>query len=156
MKQLAALTAFLISLDLVAAEQIDSWADTPVIVPSGKVISDNSILLYRLTYNGIFTIERYPHKQHSAYLLFGQVGAWLMDNEPARNNGTEATIQTEIDILDDGTADIIFTIDFWEEVTAITDPNGVLVINNQHYTLADAEIDVAESGEVTNVTVQHD
>jgi len=149
MKQLAAITAFLISLDLVAAEQIDAWVENPKIVPMGSIRGAKSIVLYRQTYDAQIVIERYPHKVHSAELLFGQISAWLMDNDADRIDGSQATITTEIDILDDSTADIIITIDFVEDVTAVEDLSGPILLNGITYSLAPADIYYAETGDLT-------
>lgn len=64
MIKLQAITAFIVSLDLVAAENIDAWVENPKIVPRGKSMGDDGIVLYTQTYDAVIAIERYPHKRH--------------------------------------------------------------------------------------------
>lgn len=151
MKQLKALTGFLINLNLVAAEQIDTWAENPQIVPAGTVKGAKSIVLYRQKYDAQIVIERYPHKRHPAELLFGHVCAWLMDNDgdDVRSDGSEASVQIEVDINDDHTADLVLTIDFMEDVTAIEDVTGTITLAGKQYRLADMDIYYAETGDLT-------
>lgn len=59
-----------------------------------------------------------------------------------------ATPDTDVDILDDETADIEITISFEEDVHAVPDPAGTIVLSGQHYRLADVNIKYAEDGEV--------
>jgi len=151
MRQLAGLTAFLVGLDLVAAEQIDAWAENPQAIPAGTVKGANTIVLFRLKYDAMVVIERFPHRVHDPELLFGQVCAWLMehDGDDIRSDNSEAVIHTEVDILDDETADIIMTIDFLEDVTAYEDVAGPISLAGKHYRLDPGDIWFAESGDVT-------
>jgi hypothetical protein len=145
MTKLQQLTAFLINLNLVAAEQIDGWVENPQIIPSGKSMGEG-ILLYRQEYDAVISIERFPHKNLPAELLFGQVCAWLMENDGERDE--IAKPRTDVDILDAETADIEISISFEEDVYATPDPAGTIVLNGVNYRLADALIDYAETGDV--------
>lgn len=145
MHKLAQITAFLVQQNLVAVEQIDSWVENPNIVPAGELRGDG-IILYRQTYDAVISIERYPHKNHPAELLFALVCAWLMDNDADRDD--IPTPQTDVDILDDETADVEITISFEEDVIGIEDPAGPIPFNGLNYRLADDVIDYAETGEV--------
>jgi len=147
MVKLQQITAFIIGLDLVAAENIDAWVENPKIVPRGKSMGDGGIVLYTQTYNAVIFIERFPHKTHPAELLFGQVCAWLIENEGDRDD--IATPDTDVDILDAETADIEITISFEEDVLAVPDPAGTIVLAGINYRLADVVIDYADQGEVT-------
>ena len=146
MIKLGILHQFLINLDLVAAENIDSWVENPKIVPSGKNLSHDSIILFRQEYDAVFSIERFPHQKTDVNYLFGKLCAWLMENDGDRDDIPEPI--TDVDILDNGTADIEITISFTEDVEAIEDPAGTIVFNGKTYKLADAVVDVAEAGEV--------
>lgn len=146
MIKLQAITAFLIDLNLVAAENIDTWVENPQIVPRGKSMGAGGIVLYTQTYDAVISIERFPHNTHPAELLFGQVCAWLMEND---ERDEIATPRTVVDILDDHTADIEITISFEEDVLAVPDTAGTIWVGGENYRLADAVIDYAETGEVT-------
>lgn len=148
MKQIAAITAFLTGLDLVAAENIDAWVENPQIEAAGSMRGANSVLLFRQKYDAVISIERFPHKVHPVELLFAHLTTWLMDNDGERSDGSEAVIQNEVDVLDDSTADIVLTIDFIEDVTAIEDAAGPIALAGKTYKLADADIWYAETGGV--------
>jgi len=147
MKQLADLTAFLISLNLVAVENIDSYIDDPKIIPSGKLTSDDSIILYRLDYTATINIEAYPHKRHAPELLFGHLCAWLMDNDAERDE--IATPNVDVDILDNETADIEISIDFEEDVHAIEDITGEISLNGKQYKILASDLYYAKSGDLS-------
>tara|TARA_R110002050_G_scaffold57423_3_gene128941 strand:+ start:87448 stop:87894 length:447 start_codon:yes stop_codon:yes gene_type:complete len=147
MLKLQAITAFILSLDLVAAENVETWVEKPKIVPRGKSMGNGAMVLYTQTYDAVIFIERYPHKRHPAELIFGHVCAWLMDNDTDRKEN--AAPDTDVDIKDDETADIEITISFEEDVHVVLDPDGTIVLGGVSYRLADAEIDYAEQGEIT-------
>jgi hypothetical protein len=148
MKKLAAITEFLLGLDLVAAEQIDSWVENPQIVPAGTVKTNDSLVIYRQTYTAVIIVERFPHRVHPAELLFAHISAWLMDNDGERFDNQDAKITTDVEIMDDGTADIEISIDFIEEVEIVQDSGGPIYLNGFHWRLAEAVIDYALTGDV--------
>lgn len=148
MVKLQQLTAFLVGLNLVAAEQLDGWVENPQILPRGKSMGDGGMVLYTQTYDAVISIERFPHKNHPAELLFGQVCAWLIEH----GDGTDEIPKprTDVDVLDDQTADIEMTISFEEDVMAVADPAGSIVLGGARYRLADVVIGYAETGEVAS------
>lgn len=150
MKQIAAVTSFLVGINLVDAVQIDAWVENLQIQSLGADQNAGNVTLFRQTYDAVITIERFPHKVHPAELLFGHLAAWLIDHDgdDVRLDGSEATIQPEVDVLDDSTADLIITIDFVEDVTAIEDAAGPITLNGKNYRLADPDHWYAETGEV--------
>lgn len=145
MVKLQQLTQFLINLDLVAVEQIDAWVENPRIIPAAKS-NGRGILLYRQAYDAVISIERFPHKTHPAELLFAHVSAWLITNDSERDEIAQP--RTEVDILDDDTADIEISIDFEEDIYITADPAGTIDLDGTLYRLADPQIDYAETGEV--------
>jgi hypothetical protein len=144
MLKLQLLTAFIINLDLVAVEQIDSWVESPQIIPSGRCLTADGVILFRHEYDAVISIERYPHSRHPAELLFAHICAWLLDHDSDRDQ--IATPRTDVDILDDDTADIEITISFEEDVQGVSDPAGPIKLNGQRYRLDTALSDYAGSG----------
>lgn len=152
MKKLTALTTLLINLNLVAAENIESFADEPKIIPSGKTITLDTalnqpgIVLYRQTYTGVFNIDDYPFNEHPVAELFGQVCAYLLTN----GNGTDEIPQPDInvEIHDNDTANIEIHIEFSEDVLAIEDPAGTIPLNGTWYAVYEPTIDYVETGDV--------
>ncbi|MCX4187173.1 phage tail protein [Methylophaga sp. OBS4] len=147
MIKLAALRAFLVELDLVAVENIDSWAEN---IRFEGVCKDlgNGMVLFRQQYDAVISIERFPHTRHPVELLFGQLCAWLIDNDAEREDQGVDQPTVDADILDNHTADLDITIPFIEDVEVVPDENGLISINGQKYMLANVEIDYAEQGEV--------
>lgn len=148
MKQLAAITAFITSLNLVAAEQVDGWVENPQIVPVATSKGVGGLILYRQTYTAVLVIERYPHKRHPAELIFAHVTAWLIDNDGERFDEEAAKITTDVDILDDETADITISIDFVEEVGIVADPAGPITYGGKRWRLGEPVIHYALEGDV--------
>lgn len=152
MKQLSELTALLINLNLVAAESIESVADEPKIIPSGRIatldtgLNQPGVILYRQTYTGLFFIDDYPFDKHPVEELFGQICAYLLE----KGNGTEEIPmpKTSIDILDNGTANIEVQIEFEEDVYGVEDPSGTIPLKGKMYRIADPEIDYVLTGEI--------
>lgn len=146
MIKLQQLTAYLLNLNLVAAEQLDSWVENPQIIPSGKDLGQGSIVLYHQTYDAVIYIERFNHQKHPAELLFGCVCAWLMQHDADRDE--IAAPRTDVEILDNGSADIEISISFEEDVIAVKDPAGHIEFGEDHYRLAGPIINYAESGDL--------
>ena len=148
MKYIKDITAFITNLNLVAAENIDAWVEDPKVEPRAKDMGQDSILLYRQTYNAVISIERFPHKKTPVELLFGHVAAWLMNADLPEHDDLPVT-SNDVDVLDAESADIELTFEFIEDVYAVVDPDGPISLNGQQYRLDDAVINVAEEGEVS-------
>ncbi|MGZ5620561.1 MAG: phage tail protein [Methylobacter sp.] len=152
MRQLAELTALLINLDLVAAENIESVADEPKIIPSGRTVTlptaanAPGIVLYRQTYTAVINIDDYPFSEHPVEELFGQICAYLLEH----GNGTDQIPQpeTNVDVLDNDTANIEVQIKFEQDVYGIEDAAGTILLKGKKYKVANPEIDYALSGDV--------
>ena len=134
MQKIAALHSFLAGLNLVAAEQIDSAVDDLTIIPSGRrAATAGQITIAEQHYTASFFIERYPHGQVPAELLFAQISAWLLQNDTGRTEPIEFPVI--VDVLDAQTANLEFGIPFTEEITGIPFSSGPVVINSTHYKL---------------------
>ncbi len=145
MHKLAAITAFLVQQNLVAAEQIDSWVENVELFPAGDE-RGNGVLMFRQEYTIGIEIERYPYKTHPAELLFALLSCWLMDNDSERDE--IAVPKVDVEVLDDSIADLEITIEFTEDITAVEDPAGPILFNGKQYRLDVDLIDYAEEGEV--------
>lgn len=127
MIKLSALTTFLLNLDLFAAEQLEAVVDDLVIVPGGHPSPGvTNIKVCGMDYTAVIFIERYPHKQVSANVLFAQVAAWLLDND---NERTDYTFPVNVDVIDAETADIEIRLTFREYITATQQSGGNLLFN---------------------------
>lgn len=148
MRQIKALTSFLLGLNLVAAENIGSLVENPKVEPTAKSMGDGGMILFRQTYDAVIDIERYPHQRHPVELLFGQVSAWLLTYDVDRFDRKEASIQTDVEVLDAETANIMLVIDFIEEVGAVPDPSGPIEYNGQRWRLDVPVINYALEGDL--------
>ncbi|MGJ0489607.1 phage tail protein [Methylobacter sp.] len=134
MKKIADLHAFILSLDLVAAEQIDSYVDDLVIVPSGRPApTAGQIIIAEKRYTATFNIERYPHGQISEDALLAQIAAWLIENDTTRTDPIEFPLI--VDVHDAQTANLEFGITFEEWILAAEDVAGPITANGKQYAL---------------------
>jgi hypothetical protein len=134
MKKIADLHAFILALDLVAAEQIDSFVDDLLIVPSGRPAPDEGqIIIAEKRYTATFFIERYPHGQISEDALLAQIVAWLLENDTTRTDPIDFPLI--VDVHDAQTANLEFGIAFEEWIVAAEDAAGPITINGKKYAL---------------------
>jgi len=152
MKKLDQITAFITQLNLVAAEQIDTFVEDPKIVPCGKNLGHDGIILFRQTYTGVISIENFPHAKHAPELLFAHVCAWLMDNNPSDEDDEIAQPSTDVDVIDDKRADVEISIEFSENITVVKDPAGTIRFNAKIWRLDDVTTDYAQEGEVNRAS----
>lgn len=151
MRQLQALSAYLIGLNLFDVNDFDSWVDNPDLKSTSKQMGNGCIEICRHTYKAVFYIERFPHKRHDPALLYAHISSWLMENDTNRFDNSEATVAIDPVILDAETAEITIDIDFAESITAVEDVNGTILLNGKKWKLADADIWVAEQGDIVDV-----
>lgn len=149
MKKLSDITQFLIQLNLVAVEQIESWAEDARLIYNGSIRSnaDNGVALFRQEYTAQIIIERYDHKQHPAELLFAHIVAWLSTFDPTPFDESRVP-EFDIDILDNDLADISISIDFDETVEIVPDAAGDIEFNGQRWRLSDSVVNYALTGDV--------
>ncbi len=150
MLKLQQITAFLVGLDLVAAENIDAWVENPQVVPRFKDLGNGQLVVYTQTYDAMIAIERYPHQVHAAELLFAQMCAWLIENDESRLELNLPHPETDVTILDNKTADIEIVIRFEEDITAVPDENGPIEFHGQRYRLDDVTLSYAKEGEMAS------
>lgn len=134
MQKIADLHAFIMSLNLFAAEQMDSFVDDLKIMPSCKNSEKSGeIILAEMDYTAAFFIERFPHGQVSANELFAQLSAWLIQNDTDRVLPIDVSLSLEI--MDAEVADIEFGVQFNEQIIAKEDPQGAINLNGTRYSL---------------------
>ncbi len=148
MIKLQQLTAFLVDLNYVAAENIDAWIENPQIVPRCKDLGEGQMIIYTQTYDAVLMIERFPHTRHPAELLFAQVCAWLVENDEERFDTDLPNPSIDVDVLDNKTADIDITIRFEEDITAVPDDNGPIMIQGEKYRLDNAVTSYVQESEI--------
>ena len=83
------------------------------------------------------------------------IQVWVNENDQMRDVLDDGEIPFDLDIIDDNTADLIFTIAFREPLTAIEDSEGELKIDGVNYRLDEIEVFTAEEIDVV-VRVEHE
>ncbi|QPB43064.1 phage tail protein [Rodentibacter haemolyticus] len=121
-----------------------SWIEEGKLINEGRQITDNGIEVCHLSYNGVFHFEALPFNEISPAYLMAFIQVWVNENDQMRDLLGENEIPFDLDIVDDNTADLIFTIAFREPLTAIQDENGTLKIDGMNYRLDDIEVFTAE------------
>jgi hypothetical protein len=134
MKKIADLHAFILSLDLFAAEQLDSYIDDLTVTPSWRNGPQPSTKIAAvMDYTATYFIERYPHHAVPAELLIAQISAWLLTHDA--DNLNPFTYGVNVDVLDASTADLEFGIGFSEDVVVIEDLSGPIEMDGTRYRL---------------------
>ena len=142
MNRLQLITAFLLSLDLFAAEQLDSYAENIELVPSGKS-EGNGIVLAWLEYDATVNIERFAQ---NADVLMAHLTIWLMNNDALDDDNTP---RLDVELLDDNMVDVELTVHFKEALRLIPDPTGPFILDGQTWQLVEqVPVDIAETGNV--------
>jgi len=134
MQKIADLHNFIINLNLVAAEQVDSFVDDLVITPAlrGTGVAGQLIIAEK-DYTAMFYIERYPHGGISEDALLAQISAWVIQNDTERT--ASIAFPLIVDIHDNNTADLEFGISFNELIIATADVNGTIDVDGTKYAL---------------------
>lgn len=126
----------------------ESWMDNIKLLNMGRQVTQNGIEVAHIKYDAILWFEAFPYREISAPLVMALVQVWLDENDESRDVLDLYESDINLEILDDKTADLIFTIHFQEAITAIEDSQGDLTINGLNYRLDDIEIAYAEEIEV--------
>jgi len=143
MNKLRALTSYLIGLDLVLPEQIDSWAEQ---VNLDLIWKDTTQGLYMgdMRYRAVFVIERF---NGNPALLMALLGGWLESNDPDRDDDLPAPTFA-VDQITPDEADLELTLEFVEAQHLAEDPNGKVEAFGKTWGLVDFDLWTAEHGEV--------
>ena len=132
-----------------------SWIEDGKLLNEGRQVTENGIEVCHLSYNGVFHFEALPSNEISPAYLMAFIQVWVNENDQMRDVLDEGEIPFDLDIIDDKTADLIFTIAFREPLTAMEDKNGELEIGGVNYRLDSIEIFTAEEIDVV-VRVEHE
>lgn len=97
-----------------------------------------------MTYQAVFSFERFPFKQQDPALVMASVMAWLQDNDPERERFELAP--PAVDVEPESDSEVIMTIEvpFREAISVVKDENGPLLWKGKRYKLADYEIWLAK------------
>lgn len=146
MNLLRALTAYLQEQNLVLPEQLDSWVDQVNLDLIWKPTGNGGMHMGDMRYRAVLVLERFAG---NPALLMALVGSWLESNDPDRDDGMPVPAFA-VEPLDNDLFDVELTIEFEEGQHLVEDPNGQIESGGKKYGLGQAELWVAEQGEVAH------
>lgn len=145
MNQLRALTAYLLEANLVLPEQLESWSDQVSLDLIWKPTGNGGMHMGDMRYRAVISLERFAGNPS---LLMALVGSWLEENDPDRSDLPAPNFAVEP--LDNDLFDVDLTIEFEEGQHLVEDPDGPITSGGKKYGLGQAELWVAEQGEVSH------
>lgn len=144
MNKLRALTAHLQEQNLVLPEQLDSWVDQVNLDLIWKPTGSGGMHMGDMRYRAVLVLERFTGNPS---LLMALVGSWLESNDSDRGDDLPVPAFV-VEPQDNDVFDVELTIEFEEEQHLVEDPDGQVVSGGKRYGLGQAELWVAEHGEV--------
>ncbi len=143
MIKLKALTAYLLSRQLVAPEQLDSWTDQVQMELIWKP-DTQGMHMGDMNYGATISIERFA--DHPAR-LFALVGSWLETNDQDRDGLPNVVF--DVVMLDNDLADVDIKLQFTEAQYLAEDVAGEIEALGSTWSFVPFDLWVAEIGEVT-------
>ncbi|WP_226648146.1 phage tail protein [Microbulbifer variabilis] len=136
-KKLQAITAHLLSANLVAETKLDAWMENGRLASASKNLG-NGIRVSRAEYDAVILLEEY---RGDSALLFALVTTWLMEHDKDRDKYQLAEPEIEVTPIDKNLVDVEITIRFLENVDLVPDDNGPITYQGQRYAVAVVPID---------------
>lgn len=123
-----------------------SWLEDGAIVDQGKQLTANGEILFYLQYKAELLFHEFPFLEISPLVLMTYIKLWLDENDVERYRLDDHQIEFDLDITDDKTADLSFTIEFNEPIFITqVEKKGEIEIDGQQYNFAEPETQFAET-----------
>jgi hypothetical protein len=148
MDKLRALTKHLIDHNLVATEQLDSWAEQVTLSLYWK-LDEKGLYLGDMRYRAEIVLERFGN--HPGRLM-AHLGTWLVENDPDRHRDELPAPMFDIDQLDPDLADVGISLDFIEPLHLVEDADGEFEAFGTTWAFVPFDLWIAEQGKVTHGT----
>ncbi len=145
MNKLRALTTFLLERRLVAAEQLDSWAEQVTLNLTWKPDLDG-LHLGDMRYRAVIVMERFA--DHPGRLM-ALLGSWLENHDPERDDSLPAPT-FDIEQLDNDLADVELTLEFIEPQYLAEADDGEIEAFGKRWAFVPFDLWIAEHGEVAS------
>ncbi|RMO87053.1 Prophage PSPPH06 tail protein [Pseudomonas syringae pv. tagetis] len=142
MNKLQALTAYLLSHQLVAPEQLDSWTEQVQVQLIWKP-DTQGMRMGDMNYGATISIERFADHPER---LFALVGSWLETHDQDRDGLPNAVF--DVVMLDNDTADVDVNLQFTEALYLAEDPAGEIEAFGKTWSFVPFDLWVAHTGEV--------
>jgi hypothetical protein len=143
--KLRALTTFLLERQLVAPEQLDSWAEQITLNLTWKPDVDG-LHLGDMRYRAVIVMERFA--DHPGRLM-ALLGSWLESADPDRPDDLPAPT-FDIEQLDSDLADVELTLEFIEPQYLAEAEDGEIEAFGKRWAFVPFDLWVAEQGEVAS------
>jgi len=144
MNKLRALTQYLIGRQLVAAEQLDSFAEQVSLTLIWKPDHDG-LHMADMRYRAVVLLERLA--DHPGRLM-ALLGSWLETHDQDRDGLPEPTF--DVEQLDPDLADVEITVEFIEPLYLTEDAQGEIEAFGKRWAFVPFDLWVAEHGEVSD------
>ena len=145
MNKLRALTTFLLERQLVAPEQLDSWAEQITLNLTWKP-DVAGLHLGDMRYRAVIVMERFA--DHPGRLM-ALLGSWLEGHDPDRPDDLPAPT-FDIEQLDGDLADVELTLEFIEPQYLAEAEDGEIEAFGKRWAFVPFDLWVAEQGEVAS------
>lgn len=125
-----------------------SWMENGKLIDQGRNVTEYGVEIAHIQYDAILWFEAFPYKEINASMLMAHIQLWLNENDEMRCRLDTQESDFDLEIIDDNTADLSFTVSFREPLTAVKDEYGELQIGGENYRLDEIEIYYAEEVDV--------
>lgn len=125
-----------------------SWMENGRLIDQGGQCTATGIEILHVRYDAVLFFDEFPYHEISAHYVMALIQLWLNENDPLRQVLDLSETPFDLDIVDDKTADLQFTVTFQEPLTAVDDPKGALLVDGNRYRLDEIEIDYATDVDV--------
>lgn len=153
------LHSFIVSRDFIMPECFDSWVESIELTPFNRLETDNQVQIATANYTAVFLFDSFDK---SPAVLLAMFSAWLIDNDNTRDKYNLSAPQVSVELIDDGTAEVILSIDFIESVFLVEAEGGDIIFNGKEWNVISAptisevnEITVATEGSATESPFTH-
>lgn len=133
-----------------------SWIEDGKILNEGRNVTTYGIEVAHLEYRAELFFHQLPFTKIDPQKLMVVIQTWLNEQDIMRDWVDNYEIPFDLDIIDDTTADLSFSIQFREPILANEVDKSDLIIDGQYYEITPIDIHyTAESLEI-NVSVVKD
>ncbi|GLS26162.1 phage tail protein [Marinibactrum halimedae] len=143
-EKLTQLTRYLLSQQLCAQENLDSWAESVKLELRARQ-QGNGLVLCEVHYTAQFEVDRVTT---NPVYWFAHIVTWLYENDPDRDVNQLDDPEIEVEPTENQAVSISFEVEFYEPVTLVEDDNGEFELSGTRYRIDTPVMDVADSAAI--------
>lgn len=122
-----------------------SWIDGGKLLNEGKTETADGVRLAVVEYQAVFHFEDLPFAEINPAEIMAHLQIWLNEHSESHCLFDEYATPFEIELTDEQTAKLQFTLIFREPLTAVKDERGALQMDGENYRLQPLEFETAEN-----------